>query len=132
MGWPCECLVMRFVQRQERNEVKQEIVDEIKRLDPKLSPDDESYKAAAFLLASIIVGPTVKAVKQATGYREPVVQKFADSAIANGIWKGRRVIGEWDDKETGGLAFWCDVLTITGMFQRARKIPQSRKVSAAK
>lgn len=95
-----------------------EIIEQITQLDSKLEPDDPNYAAAAFLLASLKVGPVQYKIAHLLGMPTRQVSLFAHQARRNGIWKGGQIHAEWFS-ENGGIAFWCDVLVLTGMMSRA-------------
>jgi len=96
---------------------------EIIRLDPKLSPDDDSYKAAVILLASgVVVGPNIKRLAKFTRYPRLKVAKFSKRLREQGVWRGAKVHGDWFG-ENGGISFWLDVGVATGMFNVVQEVP---------
>jgi DNA-binding XRE family transcriptional regulator len=90
----------------------------LKTADPALKETDEIFKCAAILLASATLGPDEKAIATGLGYPLELVNKFAHNLRTSKIWKGGKVYADWDDKETGGTAFWCDVLVGQGLLKR--------------
>lgn len=97
----------------------EEIQKQIAKLDPKLKPSDPAYEAAAFLIASLMVGPVQYKIEHLTKLSKKTVARFAKLCRENKIWFGGQVHAGWFDDETGGIAFWSDVNVLLGMFQRA-------------
>lgn len=97
----------------------EEIAEQIKQLDPKLQPTDPAYQAATFLIASLMVGPVQYKIQHLTKLPKGLVAMFAHHCRKNKIWFGGKIHADWANEETGGLAFWCDVNVLTGMFERA-------------
>jgi len=86
----------------------------------ELEADDETYKAAAVLLASATLGPNPAAIAKTLKYPSALVAKFNYNLRKSGVWKRGRVFANWGDKETGGVAFWMDVMVAQGLMERAR------------
>ena len=101
------------------NEVTREMLaDEIKNLDPALSPDDPAYHAAMVLLASLTVGPNVRNVAAFTGYPLREVAAFGQRLRNSAVWVGHKIACEWFEEDRGVLAFWCDVNVALGFMER--------------
>lgn len=92
----------------------------IKSSDPNVNEDDESYKAAAVLLAAINVGQNQSKIVKLLGYPRALVAKFAYNLKKSGVWKNGKTYAEWNDPENGGIAFWMDVCVAQGLMERAR------------
>jgi hypothetical protein len=92
----------------------------LKKMDPNLKPNDEGYKAAAVLLASVNVGPDQERIAKALGYPRSLVSRFSSNLRKCGVWRNGKVYADWDDPETGGCAFWLDVCVALGLLERSR------------
>ena len=92
----------------------------VRESDPNINPDDEPYKAAVVLLASANVGPNDRKIAKLTKYPLALVQEFGDRLRQSRVWKDGKVWCEWDDPESGGVAFWLDVSIAVGWLKRAR------------
>lgn len=105
----------------------------VKQLDPQLEVGDETYKAAVCLLSTLTVGAHAGRVAKFTGYPYDFVAPLAWRWRANKIWVRRRRLpaqichSGWGDPETGGIAFWCDVMVGTGML--ARQLPEGHSAN---
>lgn len=100
-------------------ETIRQIHNMIKESDPNLSQDDEAYKAAAVLLLSANIGPNQLAIARLLGYPRSLVAKFNYRLRKSKIWRRGKVYHSgWDDPEHGGIAFWLDVATATGLIER--------------
>lgn len=96
-----------------------ETVALLKELDPKLTEDDEAFRAGLVLLTAANVGANVRRVASFTGFPRREVSAYAARLRANGIWKNGRIHVEWaEGGEGSGVAFWCDVNVACGIFQR--------------
>lgn len=93
---------------------------DLKKSEPEMDENDESFKAAVVLLASARIGTSQSTLHKVTGYSRPQIAKFSHYLKKSGIWRGRKVYAEWADKENGVIAFWCDVLTAQGILERSR------------
>lgn len=104
--------------------VNKEMIDrigkELRKADPKLKPDDEGYKAAAVLLASLEIGPNPIEIGKALGYPRSLLSKFNYHLRRNGIWKQGKVRANWDDPEEGMINFWLSCLVAQGLMEKAR------------
>ena len=102
--------------------LKSTIFKEIKRLDKTLEEDQEGFKAAAILLASVCVGPNQKKIAAFLKYPRTLVAKFASNLKQNKIWRGKKVYANWGDKKNGVIEFWCDVLVAQGLLKRVSDV----------
>jgi hypothetical protein len=91
----------------------------IRKADPYLREDEESFQAAAVLLASVHLGPKPGAIAKALGYPLSRVSKFGRNLRCSGVWERGCLCCDWDNKRTGVLAFWLDVAVALGRLKRA-------------
>jgi len=100
-------------------EVNRKFIEaEVKKLDPKLKKSEEAFKVAAILLSGLQVGANTRAIAKFLDIDETNVKKYEKPLRKNGIWEGKKTICNWFDKESGGLAFWCDVNVALGKLQK--------------
>lgn len=98
----------------------------VRSMDPKIDIDSQEALAAAMLLCSGKNGPNLKKVLNATGVPVREGTRIAERLRKNRIWwRGKLNHGGWGDKETGGIAFWMDVLCGTGMMARSPSNPRA-------
>ena len=102
---------------------RKQLIDEVHRLDPKLSAGDDAFKCAVILFTAVLVtGPSIKKVTRFSKYPEVLVRRFANNLRSNGMWGHRYIhISEWDDKKAGAIAFWLDVSIGLGFIRREFK-----------
>lgn len=98
--------------------IKESIYEVLKQADPKLNEESNEFKAAAVLLASTHVGPYYGTIAKVLGYPRELVSTFGERLTTAGIWKGRKVHANWNDPDTGGAAFWCDVCVALGLMTK--------------
>ena len=56
-----------------------------------------------------------------TGVSPRVVAEYARNLRASGVWTpDGKTAGQWDDEESGLLAFWLDVWVGQGLLERSR------------
>lgn len=93
---------------------------EVRRMDPDLDEDDDGFKAATVLLASVVVGTNQRGLVKFTHYPAALIAKFAANLRRSGIWikDGRVAHSGWLDKD-GGIAFWMDVCVAQGLLMRS-------------
>ncbi len=96
------------------------LVKEVHRLDPKLSKEDDAFKCAVVLLtAALATGPNVNKVSQFCGYPRTLVRRFASNLRASQVWGHKYICSsDWNDKKSGGIAFWLDVSIGLGFIER--------------
>ena len=92
----------------------------IHRMDPNLSEDDEVFDVACLLLSSTIVGPNKRRLRSFTGLSREFIDRTGHLLRRNGVWRAGKVYGDWDDEDTGGIAFWTDVCIGAGLMERSR------------
>lgn len=106
-----------------KNLTRAYLIKEIRRLDSSYKTvepkDDEGFKTALILLASIVVGPNIKRLATYTGLSRWDVSKRSRNLRHNRVWVRGRVHGDWFDKKHGGVAFWADVCVADGLMNRA-------------
>ena len=90
----------------------------VKKLDPKLKKNEETFKIATILLSSIQVGADPKAIAKFLDIGVKEVEKYEKNLRKSKVWQGKKVACEWFEKEAGGVAFWCDVLVAQGLVKR--------------
>jgi len=99
----------------------QQITEEVRRMDPHCTGD--AYKAAVCLFSSLVVGPDSKKLIEFTGYPSKLVRGFSSNLRASGVWSNGLVHADWFNKDSGGVAFWCDVAVAQGLM---RRVPRKR------
>ena len=100
------------------------IKSEVHKMDPALDETDDTFATAVLLLSAISVGQNVSDLEAFTKLPATFIEPRAKNLLKAGIWKNGKTHAGWMDDETGGIAFWCDVLVAEGMIQRA---PSRRK-----
>ena len=95
------------------------IVRELKRIDPRWNPAEESFRAGMVLLASIGVGPNVPDLVTVTGLPESFVTVVLKRCRKAGIWRGQRLRAEWFEEECGGFSALLDACVAGGLFTRS-------------
>ena len=82
---------------------------------------DESVKAGAVLIGAFVVGPNINKIAKFIDLPRLEVQKFGRIARKNEIWVGSKINAqEYFDKESGGVAFCCDVNVLLGYLKKVR------------
>lgn len=107
---------------------------QVREMDPNLSMTDTAAYCAAMLLCAAEFGADTEDVLGRTGVPTETGYVIADRLRDQGVWDGNKTLHSgWDDPETGGVAFWMDVCTGTGLVERAkrRRVTKSRKVGRA-
>ena len=94
--------------------------EEIKGLDPNLKEDDIAYSHALLLLASLVVGTSVKKIAGFTNLDFGLVKDAVKLLRKNGVFVGRKVHADWFDEKYGATAFWLDVCIADGLVERAK------------
>ena len=92
---------------------------QVRRLDPSLTRDDRAFETALILLASAVEGPSIERIAYLTNIPRSRVAERGRRLRKNRVWSGNRVVANWFDKESGGIAFWLDVLVADGFMARA-------------
>jgi len=96
---------------------KEKIRQEVKKLDPMLKEDDETFKIAEVLLSSLIVGPDVKKIGKFLDIKITPIRKWERRLRANKIWVGQEVHCDWFNKKSGSISFWMAVLCAQGFIK---------------
>lgn len=99
---------------------KEQIIKEIKHLDPKLGEGEESFKIATILLTGAVVGADVKAIAKFIELPVKEVKKYEKNLRTSGVWKGLETHCDWFNPKTGSIAFWCDVLVAQGYITKIK------------
>lgn len=91
--------------------------EELKKfeIEPK---DDKCFLPGLVLLASVVCGPNTDKIAKFIKQPRSVVRDYGKVIRKNGIWKQDKIDCEWFDKDTGGVAFLCDVLVASGVMER--------------
>lgn len=99
----------------------EQLRNQVKRLDPKLNENEESFGIALMLLAGIHVGADIKKIsdfiKVPVKWLEPYEKRLRDQ----GVWVGENTTCDWVNEKTGAIAFWCDVLVAQGMLEKTKE-----------
>jgi hypothetical protein len=92
----------------------------VRRLDANLALTSHDAYCAAMLICSSKCGAKMRQILTRTKVPKLAAKKIERRLRDNGVWRGEKVFHSgWDDKETGGIAFWMDVCVGTGMMNRA-------------
>ena len=96
------------------------LVKEVHHLDPKLSEEDDAFKCAVILLtAAIVTGPNIAKVSKFCQYPKSLVRRFATNFRNSEIWGHKYICSsDWNDRKSGGVAFWLDIATGLGFIER--------------
>lgn len=89
----------------------------VMELDPNLSPADEGFRVAMFLVATAQVGPNIQKIKEAVGMPLNKAREYMQRCRANGIVKSGKIHSDWFG-ENGMISFWLDVATVQGLIRR--------------
>jgi hypothetical protein len=107
-----------------------EIKAEVHRLDDTLEESDFSFMAAVCLMSSLVVGTKAVTIAAFTGYPLALVRDFSARLRASNVWTPEgKIRADWFDKETGIIAFWCDVNVARGYLSRVKR-PRTRRPHA--
>jgi hypothetical protein len=90
----------------------------IRRWQPDLAVDTDTYRAAVLLLAGLEYGQNLDLLARRTSFTRAFVAKAARRLIDNGVWQGGRTVVEWDLGEQASSAFWNDVGVAEGKLCR--------------
>lgn len=99
---------------------------EVKKLDPQLSENDTSFTTAVILISGLVIGANADKVARFTGYRRSEVRDRATRLRENGVWQRGKTCCEWFEKETGGIAFWMDVMVADGLMAKSFTASEAR------
>lgn len=92
----------------------------IREADPKLSPDDETFKIAVVLLGAATgkCEHSVQSIVRFARVDADLAQRICDRAARSGLWRGGKTYANWTDAETGDIEFWLNVMEIQGIVAR--------------
>jgi hypothetical protein len=79
----------------------------------------EEERIGVILLASMQVGMNIKKLIDYTGYDRDIIELTVRRAKETGIYLGGKYAVSWFEKDIGGIALICDILTIQGLVERA-------------
>ncbi len=92
---------------------------QIKELDPKLSEEDDGFKAAVIMLYGSLSGfHHVKTLHSKCGYDMEFTKMVARNLRNNGIWASGNTYADWD-RDGGAAEFWLHVAVALGFIERA-------------
>jgi len=97
------------------------IIDEVKRLDPKIKEKDEAFFIATILLSSLQVGANAKEIAEFLKVPIKRIKPYERRLRQSKIWVKGQVGCDWFDKKTGTISFWCDVGVAQGYIKRVEK-----------
>lgn len=101
------------------------IIEEVKRLDPKLKQDDEGFLIATILLSGLVVGANSEAISKFLGISLDKVEKYEKNLVKNKIWVKGKTQCEWFDKD-GTIALWMDVAVAQGYMEKRSEKPAKK------
>jgi hypothetical protein len=87
----------------------------------KANTDD--FVAAAILIASSEVGPSIKRIAKFLGIPRGRFAWMAANLRRNGVWRREYVYCEWLDENSGGAAFLMDSCVALGLLVRVKEEP---------
>jgi len=106
-------------------ETFEDVVVEVKKLDPNLDENSDEFKAAACLLSCLLVRPRLASLMDFTPYQPKFLSRIGKNLRKNRIWdrdfdtrKNVFCPSDWFNEETGGVAFWMDVSCALGFIER--------------
>jgi hypothetical protein len=89
----------------------------VREIDPGVEVGSDSFKTAALLVSSLVVGQQVRELVRFTGQPREWVAERVDRWKAAGIFRRGKFACEWFE-EGGAAMFWCDVLVGQGVLER--------------
>jgi len=95
------------------------IFRELKRIDPRWNPADESFRAGMVLLASVGFGKDIPTLAGATALPESFVRLVLRRATKAGIWRGNHLRVNWLNERLGNLSVVLDALVVGGEITRS-------------
>lgn len=99
--------------------LKNAILKSLRKSEPNMGEDEEPFKVGFILLLVANTGMNLKDIKRISGYEDSFLNKTLIDMKRVGLWKnGQLVHSGWMDKESGGIAFWLDVATVSGLLER--------------
>lgn len=99
---------------------REQLVEAIHRLDPKVVEGDEYFDTALFMLGALYVGHDLDKLEKLTGVSREFIEPRADRLRRAGVWRANdKTACEWFD-EGGGLSFWMDVAVALGLMNRGK------------
>lgn len=94
----------------------------VRKLDPKLAAADQEFSVAMVLLAAARVGPREVDLMKELDWPSSKIRPIARHLRLGGVFdRGKVHHSGWFDKETGSIAFWCDVAIGMGYLRRAKQ-----------
>jgi hypothetical protein len=90
----------------------------VRRWNPDLPVDTDTYRAAVLLLAGLEYGQNLDLLARRTSLARAFVAKAARRLIDNGVWQGGKTVVDWDLGEQASPSFWNDVAVAEGRLCR--------------
>lgn len=78
----------------------------------------KDYNSAAFLMASLFVGPNYKKIANLLRMNKDKAYAFSTIARRQKIFVGDDIRAQWSDPKNGSMAFCCGVLVLEGKLHR--------------
>ena len=100
-----------------------EIKTEIKKLDPNLSEDDDTFKTAVMMLSALFTGQDRQRLSDFTGLSPEFIEPREARLKENGIWVDGKIHADWFEGDNGVWSFWLDVNVAEGKMRRAEAEP---------
>ncbi len=97
---------------------KQEMIEIIKELDPKVKEKDSEFLSALILLSALEVGTEAHVIAEFLDVPYNKVTERTTKLHDNGVFVDGAIHCEWMDEKTGGIAFWLDVAIAEGYVER--------------
>jgi mannose/fructose/N-acetylgalactosamine-specific phosphotransferase system component IIB len=98
---------------------KEQIIAEVKKLDPKLTEKDEAFKIATILLTALQTGADTKKISKFLNIPEKELKTYEKHLRESGVWTKDKTIADWFGKD-GGISFWMDVAIAQGYITRVK------------
>ncbi len=91
--------------------------------------DEARHKLARILIAATLVGPSIGAIVDLTGYSEPDVTNVAFLMWASRMWLDAEVdYSAWGSNEIGMINFLLDLSVAEGVLVRTQQIRDGKPV----
>ena len=90
----------------------------IRRYNPDVDPNSDTFKAAVLLLAALEYGQNIDVLARRTGFDRSLVARCVRRLIDNGVWQSGRAVTEWSPADEACGSFWNDVAVAEGKMCR--------------
>jgi hypothetical protein len=92
---------------------------EVRRLNPNnVEENNDEFKVALLLLASIVIGPDERKLSRFTRLNRAEVEFIGANLRSSGVWKDGKVRCDWFDRKYGGTAFRLDIAVGMGLLTK--------------